>query len=60
MIWRGRRRWPETHLAMAESHLEGCRRGGTPLSPPGKWRRGYGDKEAPCGFTFEEEVEADT
>ena len=34
--------------------------GGTPLSPLRKWRRGYGDKEAPCGFTFPKEVEADT
>ena len=34
--------------------------GGTPLSPLRKWRRGYGDKEAPCGPTFEKEVEADT
>ena len=30
--------------------------GGTPLSPLRKWRRGYGDKEAPCGSTFEKEV----
>ena len=57
---RGRRRWPETPLELAESHLKGCRMPGTPPSPSRKWRRGYGDKEAPCGSTFSKEVEADT
>ena len=60
LMERGRRRCPETLMGLAESHLEGCRMPGTPLSPSRKWRRGYGDKEAPCGFTFEKEAEADT
>ena len=25
VVGRGRRRWPETHLVMAESHVGGCR-----------------------------------
>ena len=52
-------------LELAESHHKGWRLAGTPLSPLGKWRRGYGDKDTeikrpPCGFTFPKEVEADT
>lgn len=39
-------------MELAESHLEGCRCGGTPLSPPRKWRRGYGDKEASVRIHF--------
>ena len=38
-------------MGLAESHVEGCR-GGTPLSPLGKWRRGYGDKEASVRIHF--------
>ena len=53
VVGRGRRRWPETLMGLAESHIGA-------LSPLRKWRRGYGDKEAPCGSTFEKEVEADT
>ena len=60
VVGRGRRRWPQTPLELAESHHKGWRLAGTPLSPLGKWRRGYGIKRPPCGFTFPKEVEADT
>jgi len=52
VVGRGRRRWPETPLELAESHHKGRRLAGTPLSPLGKWRRGYGDKEASVRIHF--------
>ena len=52
VIGRGRRRWPQTPLELAESHHKGWRLAGTPLSPLGKWRRGYGDKEASVRIHF--------
>ena len=39
-------------LELAESHHKGWRLAGTPLSPLGKWRRGYGDKEASVRIHF--------
>ena len=44
--------WPKTLMEMAESHHKGWRLAGTPLSPLGKWRRGYGDKEASVRIHF--------
>ena len=52
VVGRGRRRWPQTPLELAESHHKGWRLAGTPLSPLGKWRRGYGDKEASVRIHF--------
>ena len=52
VVGRGRRHWPQTPLELAESHHKGWRLAGTPLSPLGKWRRGYGDKEASVRIHF--------
>ena len=52
VIGRGRRRWPQTPQELAESHHKGWRLAGTPLSPLGKWRRWYGDKEASVRIHF--------
>lgn len=43
---------PQTPLELAESHHKGWRLAGTPLSPFGKWRCGYGDKEASVRIHF--------
>lgn len=49
---KGRRHRPQTPLELADSHHKGWRLAGTPLSPLGKWRRGYGDKEASVRIHF--------
>lgn len=50
--WTGSQALPQTPLELAESHHKGWRLAGTPLSPLGKWRRGYGDKEASVRIHF--------
>ena len=52
LMGKGRRHRPQTPLELAESHHKGWRLAGTPLSPLGKWRRGYGDKEASVRIHF--------
>lgn len=52
LMEKGRRHRPQTPLELAESHHKGWRLAGTPLSPLGKWRRGYGDKEVSVRIHF--------
>ena len=59
VVGRGRRRWPQTPLELAESHHKGWRLAAL-LSL--LWESGDAGteiKRPPCGFTFPKEVEAD-